>query len=148
VELLLEAERFAARTGRRWVMDVVRGSGDLPGTSGELLELLAGELLANAVVHGPPAGRIWVAVEREDSHVRVAVRDQSTRAPLLKQASPTALGGRGVALVDALSTRWGVEHHGVGDDDAAGEVPATPAGDGPDRGPGKTVWFVLDVGRT
>ena len=43
---------------------------------------------------------------------------------------PTALGGRGVALVDALSTRWGVEDHGA---DA-------------DGGAGKTVWFVLDVG--
>jgi len=125
VELLLEAERFAARAGRRWVMDVVRGSGAVPGTSGELIELLAGELLANAVLHGPPSGTIAVTVTRRAGEIRVAVRDQSTDAPRLNDASPTALGGRGVALVDALSTRWGVEDHGA---------------------EGKTVWFVMDVG--
>lgn len=132
MELLLEAERSAARTGRRWVMESVRASGELPGTSGELVELLAGELLANAVVHGPPSGRIWITVDREGAHLRVAVRDQSTQTPRLTHASPTALGGRGVALVDALSTRWGVEDHGA-------DV---------DGGAGKTVWFVLDVGGT
>ncbi len=124
MELQLEAERFAARTGRRWVMDVVRSGGELRGSSAELLELLAGELLANAVIHGPRAGRIAVAASRDGSVVRVAVRDQSSELPRLNQASPTALGGRGVALVDALSTRWGVEQHDGG---------------------GKTVWFDLDL---
>lgn len=124
MELLLEAERFAARTGRRWIMDVVRGSGALAPGAGELVELLAGELLANAVVHGPPGGRIAVTVTREGASVRVAVRDQSTQAPRVSRPSPTALGGRGMALVDTLSTRWGVDDHG---------------------GDGKTVWFVLDV---
>ena len=125
MELLLEAERFAARAGRRWVMEVVRGSGALPGTAGELVELLAGELLANAVVHGPPSGAVAVTVTRRGDEIRVAVRDESPEAPRRKDAAPTAVGGRGVALVDALSTRWGVDDHGAD---------------------GKTVWFVLDVG--
>ena len=124
MELLLEAERFAARTGRRWVMDVVRSSGAVSARAAELIELMAGELLANAVVHGPQSGRIWVAATRHGSEVRVAVRDQSPQLPRLKQASPTALGGRGVALVDALSSRWGIDEHGED---------------------GKTVWFALDV---
>jgi serine/threonine-protein kinase RsbW len=124
VELLLDAERFAARTGRRWVMDVVRSAGELRRPAAELLELLAGEVLANAVVHGPRGGRIWVEASREGSEVRVAVRDQSTDLPRLNHASPTALGGRGVALVDALASRWGVEQH---------------------DGDGKTVWFTLDL---
>jgi serine/threonine-protein kinase RsbW len=124
VELLLEARPFAARTGRRWVMDVLRGAGRLPGRDAELVELLAGELLANAVVHGPRAGRIRVWATHHGSSVRVAVRDEGAELPQLKHPGPTALGGRGVGLVDALATRWGIED------------------DGPD---GKTVWFVLDL---
>ncbi|WNB86665.1 ATP-binding protein [Cellulomonas sp. ATA003] len=124
MELKLEAERFAARTGRRWVMDVVRRSGDLDRSAAELVELLAGELLANAVIHGPAAGRIVVTASREGAVVRVAVRDQSAALPRLTEASPTALGGRGVALVDALATRWGVDEH---------------------PGDGKTVWFALEL---
>ncbi|WP_298461990.1 ATP-binding protein [uncultured Cellulomonas sp.] len=124
MELVLEAERFAARTGRRWVMDAVRGAGELDRSAGELLELLTGELLANAVIHGPAAGSIVVTVSRDGGRVRVAVRDQSPDLPRLTEASPTALGGRGVALVDALSSGWGVEEH---------------------AGSGKTVWFTLDL---
>ena len=124
MELLLEAERFAARTGRRWVMDVVRGSGTVPSRQADLLELLAAELLANAVVHGPAGGRVVVDVTRDGDRVRVAVRDQSPTAPRLRHAGPTELGGRGIALVDALSDGWGVDDHGGG---------------------GKTVWFVVDV---
>lgn len=124
MELSLEAERFAARTGRRWVMDTVRRSGALDGPAAELLELLAGELLANAVIHGPAAGAIVVSTSRDASRVRVAVRDQSPELPRLTEASPTALGGRGVALVDALSSEWGVDQH---------------------DGEGKTVWFTLEL---
>ena len=127
MELSLEAERFAARTGRHWVMEVVRQDGDVPAPVAEILELLAGELLANAVVHGPRAGRIWVSATREGSQVRVAVRDEAPGLPRVTLASPTALGGRGVALVDALATGWGVEQHDDG---------------------GKTVWFTLDLGAT
>jgi serine/threonine-protein kinase RsbW len=124
VELLLEAQPFAARTGRRWVMDVLRGSGGLPARDAELVELLAGELLANAVIHGPDAGRIRVWATRDGSAVRVAVRDEGAELPLLKHPEPTALGGRGVGLIDMLATRWGIED------------------DGPD---GKTVWFVVHL---
>ena len=127
MELLLEAQPFAARTGRRWVMEVLRDAGELRQQDAELIELLAGELLANAVIHGPRAGRIWVHASRDGSAVRVAVRDQSGDLPQVKQTSPTALGGRGVALVDALSTDWGIEDH---------------------DGDGKTVWFVVDVDRS
>jgi len=105
-------------------MEVVLGAGALRRQDAELIELLAGELLANAVVHGPPAGAIRVTATRDGSSVRIAVRDEGTDLPQLKHPSPTALGGRGVGLVDTLASRWGVEDHG---------------------GTGKTVWFVLDV---
>jgi serine/threonine-protein kinase RsbW len=124
VELLLEAQPFAARTGRRWVMDVVREAGMLRRQDAELIELLAGELLANAVIHGPRAGRIWVTATREDSSVRISVRDEGEGLPRVKHPSPTALGGRGVGLVDSLASRWGVQDHGA---------------------TGKTVWFVLHL---
>jgi serine/threonine-protein kinase RsbW len=127
VELLLEAQAFAARAGRRWVMDVLRGAGTLGARDAELVELLAGELLANAVVHGPDGGRIWVRATHDGTAVRVSVRDEGTALPRLKHPGPTAVGGRGVGLVDMLASRWGIE-------DA-----------GPD---GKTVWFVVQLGRS
>jgi serine/threonine-protein kinase RsbW len=124
VELLLEAQPFAARTGRRWVMESLRGAGPLAAKDAEVIELLAGELLANAVVHGPGGGTIWVQATHDGSAVRVAVRDEGAELPQLKHPSPTALGGRGVGLVDMLASRWGIE----------------------DQGPaGKTVWFALDL---
>jgi anti-sigma regulatory factor (Ser/Thr protein kinase) len=124
VELLLEAKPFAARTGRRWVMGTLRAAGRLPRKDAELVELLAGELLANAVVHGPTGGPIRVWASHDGSSVRVAVRDEGTGRPRVKHPAPTAQGGRGVGLIDTLATRWGIE-----DDGAAG----------------KTVWFVLDL---
>jgi anti-sigma regulatory factor (Ser/Thr protein kinase) len=121
---VLEAQPFAARTGRRWVMDALRGAGRLPARDAELVELLAGELLANAVIHGPDGGTIRVWATHDGSAVRVAVRDEGAGRPQVRHPDPTALGGRGVGLVDMLATRWGIED------------------DGHD---GKTVWFAVDL---
>jgi anti-sigma regulatory factor (Ser/Thr protein kinase) len=89
---------------------------------GETTELLASELVANAVVHvGRP---MTVRISRRDDAIRVEVQDESQQLPSLRTPDPTSERGRGVFLVDALATDWGADVH-------------------PDDG--KTVWFELDI---
>ncbi|HEX5333654.1 MAG TPA: ATP-binding protein [Cellulomonas sp.] len=118
-ELVLEARPAAARAARHWVMRTVADAG-VHGSSNQVIELLAGEIVANAVVHGPVDGEIRVRVVVLEDEVRVFVSDESTARPSVQHALPTDPGGRGMSLVAALSTAWGVEQRGPG---------------------GKTVWF-------
>ena len=85
--------------------------------SADAVELLVSEVATNALVHG--AGDVRVRVLPRDGVVRVEVDDDSPVLPVARSAGPTAEGGRGLALVTALSSSWGV-------------VP---------RDEGKTVWF-------
>ncbi|WP_307865936.1 ATP-binding protein [Streptomyces smyrnaeus] len=77
----------------------------------EVAALCVSELLTNVVLHvgeGAPATvRVtWCGSER----VRVGVTDPDPRPlPVLLAAAPDAEGGRGIALIDALALRWGVE---------------------------------------
>jgi anti-sigma regulatory factor (Ser/Thr protein kinase) len=95
----------------------------LPEEVVEVAALLANELAANAVAHGE--GSISLTMETDSDCVRVAVTDEGTVLPVIQETSPTAESGRGLSLVDALATRWGVD-------------PASP---------GKSVWFELVVHR-
>ncbi|MFC6850890.1 ATP-binding protein [Aquipuribacter hungaricus] len=85
--------------------------------------LLTSEVVTNAMVHG--TGVVRLAVGVDDLVVRVEVGDDSSRLPRTTPA-PTGdddgldLGGRGMGIVEALSSSWG------------SSVPA---------GGGKTVWF-------
>ncbi|MGW7364909.1 ATP-binding protein [Streptomyces sp. NPDC054841] len=77
------------------------------------------ELLAN-VVHHVPDRRCALVIERCPAGVRVEVRDEFPALPRMLSASPDAEKGRGLALLDAVVHKWGVEQSGA---------------------PGKTVWF-------
>lgn len=81
--------------------------------------LLTSELVTNAVLHGRSEVCVEVVVEREV--LRVSVLDENSRRPLPVSEDENALDGRGLALVDAVAARWGVE----------------------DRPSGKAVWFEL-----
>lgn len=105
-------------------MEAVRAQG-APAAALDVIELLTGELLANAVLHGPDEGDILVRTWRSGQVVSVAVSDASLRHPILRAPALTAAGGRGMMLVDALASSWGVDDGGTA---------------------GKTVWFTVDVG--
>jgi len=94
-----------------------RACGGLAPSTADTVELLVSEIATNALVHG--AGEVRVRVNVVDGTVRVEVDDDGTALPQLRAASTTAEGGRGLALVQAMSGGWGV---------------APRAG-------GKTVWF-------
>jgi len=98
--------------------------------------LLVSELVTNAIVHGEPPIELRVQVPTDV--VRVEVYDSDPEAllalPGLSTSPPAAtsasalppmerLGGRGLRLVDALASRWGL------DEDESG----------------KCVWFEIDL---
>ena len=86
-------------------------------------ELLASELVTNAVVHGE--GSVTVTVWPGAHGLRVEVSDHGRGTPRLQiEKSREAEGGRGLGIVDELATRWGV-------------APRT-------TGSGTTVWFEMD----
>ena len=71
--------------------------------------LVVTELVANAVQH-TDGERIRVSVNRpEPGVVRIDVADRSHGLPRLRKAGADDEGGRGLALIDALTTRWGTE---------------------------------------
>jgi anti-sigma regulatory factor (Ser/Thr protein kinase) len=78
------------------------------GLSGEPVEptlLVVNELLSNAIDHAH--GPVRLSVELSAETVRVEVRDATPDAPQLRPPDPARARGRGVHLVDALSSRWG-----------------------------------------
>ena len=68
--------------------------------------LCVSELVTNALVHGEAPVRVVVICAAES--VTVAVRDRARRTPPLVLSS-SHVGGRGLRIVDAVSSRWGME---------------------------------------
>ncbi|NEV86629.1 ATP-binding protein [Streptomyces tendae] len=73
-------------------------------------ELCVGELVANVIKHVGPGTPTTLVASRGGFHLRIEVHDPDARAlPTLACATLDAEAGRGMALVDAMSDRWGVE---------------------------------------
>ena len=108
------------REGRRFVhrRALALGAVDLADDAA----LVAAELLANAVQHGAPP--VTVCARGDSAALAVEIRDSSPRSPVMPTLSTSNMTGRGLALVDALSSAWGVRREPDG---------------------GKTVWCVLRV---
>ena len=86
-----------------------------------IAQLLTSELVTNALAHG--AGDIHLCLVDEKGQLRVEVTDESLTSPRERHVGPQDEGGRGLMLLERLSSAWGVR---------------------PTRGaPGKTVWFTL-----
>jgi anti-sigma regulatory factor (Ser/Thr protein kinase) len=106
--------------GRRWVAAQAAHQG-VGATGLRIVQLLASELIANAVLHGPAGGAVTVRTRQGGDRIRVEVDDDdsSTRPRLLTRENADD-GGHGLMLVDRFADRWGYDLHGVD---------------------GKTVWF-------
>lgn len=65
------------------------------------------ELVTNAVRHG--GGCVEVSLECHDGQVTLLVADGSSAIPRRRDAD--SCGGRGIALIEALTARWGVRDH-------------------------------------
>jgi anti-sigma regulatory factor (Ser/Thr protein kinase) len=115
------ARRFVTQTLLLW---------QLPAAA-EAAELLVSEICTNAVLHARTAYTVELARGEfgDGDVVRVRVTDSSSALPRQRTYEDDSTTGRGIRLVDALSTRWGVER-------------VTSIGG---RGPGKVVFFDIPV---
>lgn len=109
-----DARRFVARTLLSW---------DLPRLVAPAT-LVASEMVTNSVVHAVTVVDLTMA--QAGRYLRVAVRDHGGGRPAPRGQDPwgSGLSGRGLLIVQALTTSWGVF---------------------PGRLSGKTVWAVLDI---
>jgi len=91
---------------RRFVATTLAAAGlDSPAILEPALVAVS-ELATNAVVHART--RFEVEVDTTPS-VRITVSDGSAVAPELRRVQPWSPSGRGVAMVDATASRWGIE---------------------------------------
>lgn len=121
------------------------------------VELLASELVTNAVVHAGSLVTMDVVCEASGA-VLVEVADGSPVHPVLRETALLDENGRGLELVDKLSVEWGVREGGLRElepagtagtaDAERGSTPALPAGLAavlggrvPRQATGKVVWF-------
>ena len=74
--------------------------------------LAVSELVTNALVHGH--GDVHLHLSATEAVVRVEVTDRSSRRPRVVDASPDATGGRGLHIVEVVSSRWGIDDNGEG----------------------------------
>lgn len=91
----------------------------------EVIELLVAELAGNCVRHTDSS--FQVRLDADPHQIRIAVTDRGSGKPVVRGLDPDAVTGRGLALVEMLSSSWGVR-------------PSRSAAGG------KAVWFSLDVG--
>jgi anti-sigma regulatory factor (Ser/Thr protein kinase) len=84
--------------------------GALDGLSAATVDdvaLVVSELAANAVRHGRTP--YTVSITQQPGTVRVEVQDRGGGSPVMRHPEATAIGGRGLQIVDAVSRSWGVE---------------------------------------
>jgi anti-sigma regulatory factor (Ser/Thr protein kinase) len=107
-----------------------------PGRS-EIAELLATELVTNALIHTDGEAVLTAVVDPYTLHVEV--RDFAPRIPKPRTPVPdNGTSGRGLMLVQSLADAWGVRAPG------RGQGPGHGRGQGETRG--KVVWFELAAG--
>ena len=121
LELLADTVPASVARIRRFAAEACRTTS--PDVDADTVALLVSELATNALVHGE--GRVRVRVRPVPHGLRVEVQDGSPLLPARRRATPMDEGGRGIALVETLSSGWGAE-----------------TVDG-----GKTVWFEVAAGR-
>ncbi|HVF03717.1 MAG TPA: GAF domain-containing protein [Frankiaceae bacterium] len=107
--LHVDATPDAVPQVRRWVAETLHGT--VPPDLIDDAELVASELVTNALLHGRPPVVIRIVT---DDVVRIEVEDGSRVAPVRALARPDAMTGRGLSLVSALSREWGVEQRNGG----------------------------------
>ncbi len=86
----------------------------------DVAELLTSELATNAIRHGESGFEVKIEVDKK---IRVEVRDEGAGRPSVVSAGPKDPSGRGLGIVEALSSAWGV-------------IPTAN---------GKTVWYELPL---
>lgn len=103
---------FVSEALQRW---------SVPEETEQLARLALSELVTNAIVHART--NVVVRVRPETGAVWVGVTDQDDTLPTRRVTEPDSVGNRGLAIVEAVARRWGVDRQF--------------------SRPGKTVWFTV-----
>lgn len=105
------SRRFTRQCLRDWSLDQLVDSA----------VLLVSEAVTNVLLHA--GSKASLLLDSSASRLRVEVRDSSRKLPVLRGRGARATNGRGLMLIDSISSEWGAE----------------PEGDG------KVVWFELPI---
>jgi hypothetical protein len=104
LRLELEPVLGAARRARELVTEAC-ARWDCPELTGPACIVLT-EMVNNVVAHAHTPMTVLVA--RQGDRMSVAVRDRSATIPRFTgPVAPTSYGGRGLLLIDSVSSRWG-----------------------------------------
>jgi anti-sigma regulatory factor (Ser/Thr protein kinase) len=98
------AEAIAA--ARAFVAEALRTWGAMPPLIDDAM-LMTSEMATNALVHAHSPFRISVA--RTGGVISFAVQDATSRTPQKRKVDAHSAMGRGMGIVDALSSRWGCD---------------------------------------
>ena len=112
-----DAPEFVSRA--RHDVEAFLSENDVGGELMQVAVLLASELAANAVLHAHTPFTLTAELAAE--RLTIEVEDASAKLPEVLRPSASSASGRGMFMVDAMSSRWGAE--------------PTPGG--------KRVWFEL-----
>src|SRR5437588_6873962 len=104
---------------RRFAGEAILGA---PEDVVETVTLLVSELATNCIRHA--RGGFELAVNQTEHQIKVEATDGSRGQPVVRSPGPSDPTGRGLQIIDMLSSDWGVE----------------PRGDD-----GKTVWFTVEL---
>jgi anti-sigma regulatory factor (Ser/Thr protein kinase) len=99
------ARQFVRRTLSHWGID-----GDFMDTA----VLCVSELVTNAIIHSAAGCEVRVVLQHGVLTATVRDRGTSTGHAERSASDPLAVHGRGLQIVDALSSRWGSELDSVG----------------------------------
>lgn len=103
-QMTLPARPASVGAARRFLVEMLE-AWDLQGLEYDASVVLS-ELVTNAVLHART--EVGVRLTCEGSVLRLEVSDGSPKLPVTKRLNPTAATGKGLVLIEALSTEWGV----------------------------------------
>ena len=118
-EMGLEPDRQNVARARSFAVEHASSIGRKETT--DVVELLVCELVTNAILHA--GTHVNLRMSYEDGLLRVEVRDASSAMARKRHYGGEATTGRGLELIEALATDWGIDSNSQG----------------------KTVWFTLRV---
>ena len=95
----------------RMAARVVLEDWDVPAPVVDDALLVISELVTNAVRHAGTTSTLELELGQTGMQLRVALADGSTARPRPRRAGTAAEDGRGMAILAALSDRWGIEPH-------------------------------------
>jgi anti-sigma regulatory factor (Ser/Thr protein kinase) len=122
VRTVFPCDASSVGAARRMVKGELAGGLGRSAAGAELVEaasLLLSELVTNSIVHARTD--VEVRLIADDHMLRAEVSDGNPTVPSSRRGHELAGTGRGLQLIDQLSTRWGVSSSDAG----------------------KTVWFEL-----